>query len=128
MFTNTSDEKLGVWRDWCSWGWFCPAFTISQGKRVFTFKRPARAWAANFADPFWIEPGDHYLLPVSLLDKAHWVQPEGFDFDQQKVATVSATFTIPADADTKAAGLWTGSVHTSEEFHLDIATLPTLPF
>src|SRR6478672_6038536 len=70
VITNTSSTKLGVWTDWNSWGWFCPLFTITQADRQFSFRRVAdRDWTRNFPQPFWILPGDCYLLPVNLLNK-----------------------------------------------------------
>ena len=128
VFTNTTEAKVGVWRDWNSWGWFCPSITITQGDKQFLFKRAVRFWTYNFPDPFWILPGDHYLLPLNLLEKEHWEQPQDFKIDKARLATVSASFSIRPDKETKSVRLWTGTVQVSAEFHLDVTTEARLPF
>ena len=127
VFTNHSKEPIGVWRDWCSWGWFCPEITIAVAGQKYLFTRIKRTWSRNYPDAYWIEPGDHYLLPVNLLGRS-WVQPKDFRPDLEGVANVSCTFTLRACEATKRKGIWTGSVSVSHQLHLDISTEPRLPY
>ena len=127
LFTNTSAAPIGVWRDWCSWGWFCPRVSIKLGEKVFEFKKADREWTKNYPDAFWIAPGEHYLLPIQLLG-SDWLQPKDFHPDFDTPAEVTCTFTISEDRDTKELGVWTGTLKVTQTIHLDAATDAKLPF
>ena len=32
VVTNTSDKPQRLWREWCSWGYYCLYFELSDGK------------------------------------------------------------------------------------------------
>ena len=42
VLTNTSQSDMSVWREWCSWGYFCLSFeiTLPDGKTFHVKKRP----------------------------------------------------------------------------------------
>ena len=127
LFTNTSVAPVAVWRDWCSWGWFCPHVTIVLGGKVYDFKRAETVWTRNFPDAFWIVPGEHYILPIQLLSD-EWVQPADFHPDFDTPAKVTCTFTIPEDRETKEQGVWTGTLKVTQTLNLDAVTEAKLPF
>ena len=127
LFTNTSADPVAVWRDWCSWGWFCPHLTIVLGGKSYDFKRAERDWTKNYPDAFWILPGEHYILPIRLLGD-EWVQPADFQPDFDTPAKVTCTFTIPEDGATQEQGVWTGTLKVTQTLNLDAASEANPPF
>jgi len=119
VITNQSAERLGVWRDWSSWGWYCPAVDFRVGDTSFEFRRKGIAWARNFPDPYYIDPGDHYVLPVALLSD-EWIQPNNFRPQADKEAVISATFKIKPSDDTKRLHIWTGVLKAETRAVLDL--------
>jgi len=119
VITNQSAVRLGVWRDWSRWGWYCPAVDIKVRETSFEFRRKGKAWARNFADPYYIDPGDHYVLPVALLSD-EWIQPNNFKPERFKEAVISATFTIEPSKDTKRLNIWTGVLKAETTAVLDL--------
>ncbi len=110
VLTNTSGTDLSVWREWCSWGYFCLTFkiTLRDGKTIHVKKRP-RPWSKNYPDPFLVKSGDHFVYSVRFSNK--W---EGFpvDWQNQKVK-IKAIFKIEKeDADTHK--VWTGKIMSPE--------------
>lgn len=118
VITNCSQERLGVWLDWNSWGWYCPKITIDIRDRRFEFAKKIMQWKRNFPSPFYIEPDDHYILPVNLLSN-DWSQPIGFNPLRDVEALVSASFTITPDQATKAMKIWTGELKCETRVYLE---------
>ena len=118
VITNQSREQQGVWEDWCSWGWDCPTITIKTGASTYAFKKAEMFWTRNFPAPYWIEPGNHYLLPVNLFSK-DWIQPKGFKPDPEVEALISASFKVAPDDDSKTQGIWTGERHCEMRAYMD---------
>ena len=119
VITNHSSERLGVWRDWSVWGWYCPKVDIRIGETTFEFRRKGKPWKRNFPDPYYIDPGDHYILPVALLSD-EWIQPGGFKPPNDKEALVSATFSIEPSDITKKKNIWTGELKAETKAVLDL--------
>ena len=109
MITNTSSEHWGVWEDWCSWGWFCPKVTIDIRDRRFEFAKKSRNWKRNFPDPYYLEPDNHYILPVNLFG-GDWTEPIGFNVLHDVESTVSISFTIKPDMYAERKKVWTGTL------------------
>ena len=109
VITNTSSERLGVWEDWCSWGWSCPRVIIDIRDRRFEFTKSSPDWKRNFADPFYIEPDNHYILPVNLFSN-DWAVPIGFNLLPDVESTVSISYTIKPDRYTDQHKVWTGTL------------------
>ena len=49
VITNTSDQRLGVWEQWCSWGWSTLSFELvtGSGEQVLVNRAPGE-WSKNF--------------------------------------------------------------------------------
>lgn len=127
LFTNTSAAPIAVWRDWCSWGWFCPHVTIALGGKTYEFKRADRRWTKNYPDAFWILPGEHYILPIQLFGDG-WLQPADFHPDFDTPAEVTCKFTVSEDRETKEQGVWTGTLKVTQALSLDASTEAKLQF
>jgi hypothetical protein len=109
---------MGIWRDWCSWGWFCPSVCLKTKKQEWKFAKAQRNWTMNFPDAYNVLPSDHYILPVDLLSD-DWIRPKGFDIDRDEEYLVSVRFDIEPDEDTKKMNVWTGSLVAETRVHLD---------
>ena len=118
VITNRSNERMAVWRDWCTWGWFCPTMSIRLGGTTFDFKKAVKIWTKNHPDPFYIDSGDHYVLPVNLLSD-DWIQPKDFKPARDVEAVVTATYTIKTDEHTQRLKVWTGTMQTQAKMFLD---------
>jgi hypothetical protein len=118
VITNHSKNRLAVWRDWCSWGWFCPTVSIRIGGMNFDFRKNDRVWTVNYPDRFFIEPADHYLLPIDLLSD-DWVQPKGFKAVNGTEAVVRAAFETKPDNESETQTVWTGVIQTEIQVRID---------
>ena len=108
MITNTSSERWGVWEDWSSWGWFSPKVVIDIRDRRYEFAKRGRQWKRNFPDPYYLEPDNHYILPVNLFG-GDWTEPIGFNILPDVEATVSISFTI-SDRNADQYKVWAGTL------------------
>jgi hypothetical protein len=72
VVTNTSNEHIRLWREWCSWGYYTLSFSVvdAAGKNVIVTKG-SRAWTRNFPDTTTLGPGDHMVFEVTF-DKDTW--------------------------------------------------------
>ncbi len=118
VITNHSNERMAVWSDWCSWGWFCPTITIQVGGNTFDFKKTVKNWWANSPDPFYFDPGDHYVLPINLFSD-DWIQPKGFTPGVYERAVITASYTIKPDQHTQKLKVWTGTMQIQARLILD---------
>jgi hypothetical protein len=118
VITNHSKGRRAEWCDWCSWGWVCPAISIQVGDSSFDFKKAGKVWTRNFPDPFYLDPGDHYLLPVNLLSD-DWIQPKDYNPANDVEAVITASYTIKPDKDTEKMKVWTGTMQTEVKLFLD---------
>ncbi len=123
VITNHSSERLAVWREWCSWGWFCPAVSIQLGETTFEFKKAEKCWTRNFPDPFSIDPGEHFVLPVNLLSD-DWIQPKGFQPEANAGAVVTAAYTIKPEEEATKMKVWTGTLKCQMKMILDAFRRP----
>ena len=119
VITNHSDERTGVWQEWCSWGWFCPKLSIRTGGATFDFRKAQKTWTKNHPDPFYIDPDGHYLLPVNLLSD-DWVRPKDFKPAKDLEAVVTASYTITPDEHTQSQKIWTGTLRNEEKTFLEM--------
>lgn len=117
VITNHSKERMGIWRDWCSWGWFCPAISLQLGGASFAFRKAEMFWTVNLPDPHYIDPGDHYVVPVNLFSD-DWIQPADFKPARDAEAVITATFTTKPDKDTEKMKIWTGTMQAETKMFL----------
>ena|SRR5579871_5093064 len=96
---NQSDKPVTVWNEWCSWGYFALSFeAITPDGKRYDIKKKDRGWDANFPDPFVIQPGEYFVMPVRLSEE--W---QGFPNKQQKLK-LRAHYKIIADEITHKSG------------------------
>ena len=131
VITNTSDQRLGVWEQWCSWGWSTLSFELvtGSGEQVLVNRAPGE-WSKNFPDSFMLEPGEHFVLPVNLFDGTWESAGRPLDPDQWPASgTLIAVYTTLADQYTKQHGVWVGRVSSrAATFTFDIAdTVTSIP-
>jgi hypothetical protein len=112
--TNTSDQAIRVWREWCSWGEQTLSFRITdEHGHVVTVTRVPRSYDKNVPDWDNVPPGDHRVFEVSF-DPAAWTNVPLPAPGQSRIVKMQAIFTIPEDVETKAHSVWTGRVLSSE--------------
>jgi len=110
VLTNTSKHDLIVWKEWCSWGYYCLSFTVTlpDGKE-FQIKKYPREWSRNFPDTYIIHPNQHFLWKVNFSSKAkEWDVPS--EVLKQEKVTIQAQFEIPGDFYIKNSKAWVGKV------------------
>jgi hypothetical protein len=114
VLTNVSDQPIRLWRDWCSWGYFCLSFELTdQDGRTFQVRKKPRGWDKNFPDPFTIPGGNHMVLDVALDDTWEGV-PLPVNRNGQ-VWKIKAVYEVPADEETAKHKVWTGKVSSPEK-------------
>ncbi len=113
VLTNTSVADASVWREWCSWGYSSLSFDIrTKGGQTYHITKRSAEWIKNYADPFVVSPGGHFVYAVRFEDKI-W---QGFpkDWKNQKV-TIRATYNVTDDdGQAKRLGVWAGKVISPE--------------
>jgi len=112
VLSNTSQADMSVWREWCSWGYFCLSFdmTLPDSKTIHVKKKP-RSWKKNYPDPFIVKKGSHFVYAVSFNEM--W---EGFpdDWKNQKVK-LKAIFSVEKEDDQAGRHkVWIGKVESPE--------------
>ncbi len=118
VLTNQAKERIAVWNDWCSWEWFCPKISIQIEDRKFESKKNNdKIWTVNYPDPFYLEPGDHYLLRIDLLSDS-WIRDPRFSFLPGIEAIVAANYCIHGDDRSREMNIWTGTVVTETKVFL----------
>jgi hypothetical protein len=112
VLTNTSESDLSVWREWCSWGYFCLSFdiTLPDGKTIHVKKTPI-PWKKNYPDPFVVKPGDHFVYSVRF--DGQWT---GFSKDwKNQTVKIKAMFKIEKEDDqVDRHKVWTGKIESPE--------------
>ena len=73
-------------------------------------------WDKNYPDRTTIPPGDHLLFEVSF-DEATWQAPPLPESGKSRTVRLQAIFEVPADQDTKANQVWTGSALAGGRLH-----------
>lgn len=110
VLTNLSKSDLTVWREWCRLGYFCLSFeiTVPDDKTILIKKKP-RTWKKNYADPFIVKKGGHFVYSVRFNEA--W---EGFlnDWKNQKVK-IKAIFEIKKeDNNAERFKVWLGRIES----------------
>lgn len=108
VLTNTSASDLSVWREWCSWGYYCLSFTISiPDGTVFQIKKRPQNWNRNGPDAYLVRPGQHFIWDVRFDDKT-W---EGFPKVWKNVdVKIEANFSNEKDEESETHKIWTGLI------------------
>jgi hypothetical protein len=114
VLRNDNDKPLRVWREWCSWGYFCLTFqaTTADGK-THTMKKAPQDWSKNYPDFEELSPGECVVREV-FYGSAAWENfprnPAG-DPHQLKL---QAIYEVTPDDESGKAGVWTGKVESPE--------------
>ncbi len=116
VVTNVSDQPVRLWRDWCSWGYYNLTLEFADenaagGEKTWVLAKKERGWSKNYPDAAEIAPGGSMIFTVPLTATT-W---KGSDFLQKYVGKklkMRVNYAIPADADTKKLGVWTGRVQS----------------
>jgi hypothetical protein len=92
ILTNTSDHKLSVWNEECSWGYFNLSFefTGKDGKVFRTSKNPI-GFTVNFPSGYVVLPGKHFVLAVAFRN---WVRKDIRDWSNTE--KLDGTMTMKA--------------------------------
>lgn len=122
VLTNNSDGNLFIWKEWCSWGYFCMEFEIiDQEGKAFRVKKRSRGWKANVPDPLEVKKGGEFVYTIQFDEI--WI---GFpkDWTNQKIK-IKAIFEIKKDDHTDSHKVWVGKVE-SKEIEIDIFKLQAI--
>ena len=108
VITNTSQEPVNLWREWCSWGYFCVTLDAvnDAGHKVSIRKKP-RGWSKNFPAPWTLRAGESTHRYVSL-EGDPWLDGDQLLALPNEKWTLTAHYTISADDDSKKHKVWTG--------------------
>lgn len=111
---NASDKPMKLWRDWCSWGYYNVTLEFYDehavgGAKTWMVGKADRVWRKNYPDAAEVAAGGSVIFTVSLTS----LKDTDFlaKYDGKKIK-MRVHYAIPADADTKQNGVWTGRVHS----------------
>jgi hypothetical protein len=114
VITNISKQPLGIWRDWCSWGYEQLSFELKDdtGKTWTIHKKEHRFWK-NYPDFWTLAAGEPLILNVTLSSDI-WETVGGAITDLRgKALTVQAIFTAEPDDQSRENNVWTGRVSST---------------
>jgi hypothetical protein len=112
VLRNESDKPLRLWREWCSWGYFCLTFaaTTADGK-VHEIKKGDQAWTKNYPDFEQLESGDTVVREV-FYGSGQWENfPRNPGNDAHKFK-LQAFYATAADAEAAKENVWTGKIES----------------
>jgi hypothetical protein len=112
VITNASDGPVRLWRDWCSWGYFCLSFEVIDARgKSYTVKKKARGWDKNYPDEKLIPSGDHMVLEVAFDDSTWEGGPSPVSGSHEpQVLSIQAVYEVRADPESEKQKIWTGKV------------------
>ncbi len=119
VITNLSNRPLGVWREWCSWGYYNLTFEARthDGRKV-RLSRKQKSWTRNGPDYWMLAPEESVIRQIVLTSK-EW---KGIEDLQLKGATplfLSVVMEVPTTDQSKEKGVWNGKVVSPERlYHL----------
>jgi len=112
ILTNTSDQNLSVWREWCSWGHDCLSFevTLADGG-VFMIAKMPREYLKNYPDPFLVAPNKSFVLRVKFSDD-EW---QGFpkEWKDQDIK-IRAIYRVKKDEQSARLKVWHGEIKSDK--------------
>jgi len=115
IISNTSEESVRLWREWCSWGEQMLSFRVTdENGKVTLVKRVPREYTKNYPDWTTIPPGDHMVFEVSF-DPGTWLSAPLPEKGKSRGVKMQAVFEISEDKDTKVHKVWTGKVSSPEQ-------------
>jgi hypothetical protein len=111
---NESDAPLGVWREWCSWGWFQLTFVVTDASgESFVVRKKERGWRKNYPDAWRLAPGEPLVLTPRLSDGDVWENADRLAKLRDSAVTVQAVFTAEAGEDSRGQAVWSGRVESA---------------
>ena len=110
VLTNVGKNRIRLWREWCSWGYFNLSFEAQDenGTQVMVTKKP-REWEKNYPDLMVIPPGDHMVFEVTF-DPAIWQNSPRPEPGQQRIVSLRAVYQSADSKESKAKKVWSGKV------------------
>ena len=114
VITNLSECSLGVWREWCSWGYYTVSFEAraSDGRKV-QFRKKGRAWTRNFPDRWMLAPEESLVRNV-VLASDEWSGFEELRIKEGTPLFLRVVLEVPADEESKEKSVWSGKVVSPE--------------
>jgi hypothetical protein len=111
VVANRTSAELGVWREWCSWGWFQLTFEVrGPDGHVVTIRKAERGWDKNFPDHWTLAPGEPLVLTANLLDLEVWRWSSPIAGLRGKTLEVRAVFFAAEAEEGREAGVFHGLV------------------
>jgi len=118
LITNTSDEPLRIWQEWCSWGYFGLSFECSDAEGgKWTAKKLPRRWDKNYPDYWTLAAHESLVLDVSFADTRTWKgfrRPAGMS---QEI-TMRAILEFQPEAESQKHSVWTGRAASKADTYL----------
>jgi len=119
----SEQDGLKVFQEWNSWGYSARSFLARDGYRIF--RRPG-AWDKNAPTTHTLNRGEFLITDINLVDGSWSVTPK-LPVRPFLRLSVTAEFQVAQDADSKAAGVWTGKIRSATtEVMLDKSAIEVL--
>lgn len=114
VITNISKQPLGIWRDWCSWGYQQLSFELKDDTgKTWTISKKEHEFWKNYPDFWTLGPGEPLVLNVTLSSDI-WEIIGGPIADLRgKALTVQAIFAAEPDDQSRENNVWTGRVSST---------------
>ena len=117
VLTNVSDKPVRLWKEWCSWGYFCLSFEVQDGTGKLTaVRKTPRGWDKNFPSFQTLQPGSNMVFEVNF--GSDWENPVLPEKGKSIQVKMRAVYEIPPDDEAKKAEVWTGKVASPEEAYV----------
>jgi hypothetical protein len=120
VLTNNTDHHLGIWKDWCSYGYFNLSFDfVGKDGKVVHVEKGGQFWTINSPDMYDLDPGKHFVLtPVLEPDtngEGGWINTGGLAGTMTVKAIYQCTRARPPDlaaTDPKFKDAWAGKIES----------------
>ncbi len=118
VITNLSNRPLGVWREWCSWGYFNLSLEVrtSDGRKVQLEKKRDRGWTRNFPDWYTLDPGESVIRNIVLTDK-DWKGIEDLKVTGNAKLFIRVVMDVSTTDESKEKGVWSGKIVSPERLY-----------
>ena len=114
VITNLSKRSLGVWREWCSWGYYTLSLEArtSDGRKV-QLRKKERTWTRNIPDYWKLAPGESLVRNI-VLSSDKWKGIEELQIKESVRLFLRVVLEVPASDESKEYGVWSGKVASPE--------------
>ena len=114
IIANTSERRVNLWREWCSWGYSNLKFQITdEAGATWVVRKKEKEWEKNFPDFVSIEPGNKMVIDVTF-DPDVWenIIPPGTK--QSTVVSMTAIYESEDSGDSRKKDVWSGRLVSEE--------------